>query len=64
MRMDDKRRQVQKKYRQEIEQKRVDEKVKNKEKLVIAIVLLLIVIIIILSQYVFVNPTRTIRIIS
>ncbi len=64
MRMDDKRRQLQKKYRQEIKQKRVDEKGENKEKLLIVTVLFLIIIIIILFQDVFVNPNRIIRIIS
>jgi hypothetical protein len=64
MRMDDKRRKIQKKYRQEIEQK-VDGKVSNKERLLIITVLFLIVIIIILFQDVFVNPNnRIIRIIS
>lgn len=65
MRMDDKRRQLQKKYRQKIEQNRLDKKANNKEKLLVVIVLFLLVLIILLFQDVFINPNnRIIRITS
>ncbi|WP_286228461.1 hypothetical protein [Neobacillus mesonae] len=61
MRMNDKRKQVQENYKQKIKQKRVHEKNKNIESLLIVAILLLIIILVILFNGIFFQPYEIIR---